>query len=316
MNMLLSIVIPVYNRAELVVRTLDSIASSQYRPLELVIVDDGSEDTSLDVCRQWAAAHRSEDFTVEVLAEPHHGSNLARNAGLEHTHGDYVFFFDSDDLFCGDALDDVAEAAEHEEADIFFLPSVLESNGQARVRPYQTKPSLCLHILNSMFSTQSMVFRREWLENLYGWNEQATVWQDWELGAIALMYHPRVHWLCQRTYHRVMLHPESITGSSFAQTLNGTIITMRSVKDDLLYAPDVTKEECSQCVQALYFRAMIMAGKLRLEKHTEGVEAYQKLASEIIPKPSFSLKMFGKLLYHYTAIGGRGAWRLAYLIIR
>ena len=316
MNMLLSIVIPVYNRAELVVRTLDSIASSQYRPLELVIVDDGSEDTSLDVCRQWAAAHRSEDFTVEVLAEPHHGSNLARNVGLEHTHGDYVFFFDSDDLFCGDALDDVAEAAEHEEADIFFLPSVLESNGQARVRPYQTKPSLCLHILNSMFSTQSMVFRREWLEYLCGWNEQVSVWQDWELGAFALMHHPRVHWLCQRTYHRVMLHPQSITGRNFAQTLDGTLFTMRCVMEDLMSAQDMTKEDILRSVQALYFRAMIMAGKLRIEKHQEGVEAYLKLASEIIPKPSLAVKWYGKLLYNYTAIGGRGAWRLAYLFVR
>ena len=315
MKPLLSIVVPVYNRASLVVRTLDSMAASEYRPLEILLVDDGSFDDSLAVCRQWAEAHREEGLSIEVLNEPHRGGNAARNVGLKHCRGDYVFFFDSDDLFCGDALDDVAAAVSSEDADMLFLPVVQEKDGRAQVRAYQPKASLSLHVLNSMFSTESMVFRRAWLMELGGWNEQVTVWQDWELGARALMHHPRIQWLCERTYHRVLLHPQSVTGHNFSQTLDGTLATMRMVAEEVKQASSLSETVRHKSLLAMYYRAMLMAAKLCKEGHKAGDEAYRELAKQILPMVSCSHRGMARFLGAYTAWGGRGAWRMAAALV-
>ena len=78
----LSIIIPVYNRAHVLMRTLDSIAASSRLPEALILVDNGSQDTSLDVCRQWAARHSTDGFRVSVIESSRRGASVARNAGL------------------------------------------------------------------------------------------------------------------------------------------------------------------------------------------------------------------------------------------
>ena len=65
---LISIVIPVYNRAAVVTRTLDSVFAQTARPLQLILVDNASTDGSAELLRQWAATHDSSDFGVRLLS--------------------------------------------------------------------------------------------------------------------------------------------------------------------------------------------------------------------------------------------------------
>ena len=71
---LISIVIPVYNRAAVVTRTLDSVFAQTARPLQLILVDNASTDGSAELLRQWAATHDSSDFGVRLLSEPQPGA--------------------------------------------------------------------------------------------------------------------------------------------------------------------------------------------------------------------------------------------------
>ena len=315
MNRLLSIVLPVYNREAYVIRTLESICASTYRPVELIIVDNGSTDGSLQLCEEWAADHRCEDFEVQVLQEEKRGANSARNRGLAACKGDYVAFFDSDDLFCSDALTDVAKAVEEEEADLLFLPVEEWVEGQARRRTYRKSSKPQVHILNSMLSTASMIFRTQWLRELGGWDESLSIWQDWELGVRVLLHRPRIHWLCERVYHQNMVHAASITGSSFSEHVMEIIAAMRRAVEDVERDPQLSERERSGCRKALYFRAAIMAGKLRQEGNAEGAAAFRKVAETVIPHPLKNVKMTGLMLENYTALGGRGAWRLALALV-
>ena len=91
--MLVSIIIPVYNVAPYLRETLDSVVNQTYKDLEIIIVDDGSNDGSSAICEEYASA----DKRIKLIHQSNKGLSGARNTGLEHATGDYVSFIDSDD---------------------------------------------------------------------------------------------------------------------------------------------------------------------------------------------------------------------------
>lgn len=88
-----SIIVPVYYAEKYIRRCVDSILNQTYQNLEVILVDDGSQDTSLDICEAYA----KEDNRVRVYHNENHGVSYTRNYGLEYAEGDYVVFVDADD---------------------------------------------------------------------------------------------------------------------------------------------------------------------------------------------------------------------------
>lgn len=93
---LFSVVIPTYNRETLLGATLDSLFAQECDDWELIVVDDGSTDGTLEVVRQYADANPGR---VRLLEQDHGGCAAARNRGAGVAHGEYLAFLDSDDLW-------------------------------------------------------------------------------------------------------------------------------------------------------------------------------------------------------------------------
>lgn len=112
-----SVIVAVYNGMPYLTESLDSVFGQDLdaRRYEVIVVDDGSTDGSIDVERRFAAEHPN-----CVLVElPHSGSPAApRNAGIERARGRYLFFFDADDILASYALSDMLAAAEANDVDI------------------------------------------------------------------------------------------------------------------------------------------------------------------------------------------------------
>lgn len=92
-----SIIIPNYNRANLIGETLDSIVGQTYENWECIIVDDGSIDNSIEVISKYV----EKDNRFLLFQRPtdySKGANACRNIGMQKSKGDYIIFFDSDDL--------------------------------------------------------------------------------------------------------------------------------------------------------------------------------------------------------------------------
>lgn len=97
---LVSVVVPTYNRAQLITDALDSISSQEYRPIEIIVVDDGSTDDTADVLGQWKEANeRDGELTLHTICQQNQGGNVARNRGVAEASGLYIAFLDSDDLW-------------------------------------------------------------------------------------------------------------------------------------------------------------------------------------------------------------------------
>ena len=89
----ISIIVPVYNRQYTIEACLQGILSSKYKNIEVIVVNDGSTDKSLDICQQYA----NSDDRLVVINQPNAGVSAARNAAIEVSTGDWITFVDSDD---------------------------------------------------------------------------------------------------------------------------------------------------------------------------------------------------------------------------
>lgn len=111
---LISVIVPVYNVEQYLDQCLESIVSQTYPRLEILVVDDGSTDSSGDMCDRWA----ERDSRICVTHQPNGGLSAARNTALDRMSGEHVIMVDSDDVLHPDAAACLLSAMERHQADI------------------------------------------------------------------------------------------------------------------------------------------------------------------------------------------------------
>ena len=109
-----SVIIPVYNVEEYLRQCMDSIVTQTLKEIEIICVDDGSTDHSVEILEEYAQL----DKRVIILKQQNAGAGAARNNGMRHATGKYLSFLDSDDFFDSKMLEKAYEKAEEDEADI------------------------------------------------------------------------------------------------------------------------------------------------------------------------------------------------------
>ncbi|WP_051656614.1 glycosyltransferase family 2 protein [Butyrivibrio sp. AE3004] len=100
MNNLISVILTVYNRENYLSRCIDSILAQKNVNFEIIIIDDGSTDSSPQICDEYASKYDN----IRVIHEKNAGLSVARNTGLDNVKGDFVFFIDDDDYLPEDSL--------------------------------------------------------------------------------------------------------------------------------------------------------------------------------------------------------------------
>jgi len=95
---LVSVIIPTFNRAAFIINTLNSVSQQSYRPIEVLIVDDGSTDETEKVVLDWKDIHETLDFQINYIFQSNQGAPAARNNGIRNAKGKYFQFLDSDDI--------------------------------------------------------------------------------------------------------------------------------------------------------------------------------------------------------------------------
>lgn len=110
----ISIIIPVYNVEIYIRKCLESVVKQTYQNLQIIVVDDGSTDTSGEICNQYAG----NDKRIKVIHQENAGLSEARNAGMRQATGDYIMFLDSDDWVAEDICTYLAKPLQRHQAEI------------------------------------------------------------------------------------------------------------------------------------------------------------------------------------------------------
>jgi glycosyltransferase involved in cell wall biosynthesis len=101
---LISVIIPVFNASKFVDKAIDSILKQSYKKIELILIDDGSEDNSLKIMNSYKKIYKD----IKIISQKNYGAGIARNQGIDVAKGKYIMFLDADDFFekgcCANAL--------------------------------------------------------------------------------------------------------------------------------------------------------------------------------------------------------------------
>lgn len=319
---LVSVIVTVHNREATVERALASVAAQTYRPLQIVAVDNASSDNSRAIVERWMTreltrknGHRVDCLLVDEMRQ---GACVARNAGLGHAGGEWIAFFDDDDEMSPCFIENMMQSLLSQPAScnrfswVVARTLMVMPDGREVVRAGWKNPSICHHLLGNFISTQSFVVHRELLDHVGKWNESLPCWNDYALGAALLCASPHPVWN-EGVYHRIYQHADSITGNSVGGKCEQIAAALCAVQETI--DRDCSAPMRERARKALFFRSAIVAGLLLREGH-------RQLAARFLEQPfasghrmSLWTRMCGVVLRHYVFWGGRGAWRLAILML-
>lgn len=131
----ISIIVPVYNAVSYLPQTIESLLSQTYKDIELILVDDGSTDDSLAVCKRYES-----DPRVVVIHQDNGGRSCARNTGLVRASGDFVGFMDDDDVAHPKMFESLYHALVSTDSDISMCQMIYGGEDEAFRKPRQERP--------------------------------------------------------------------------------------------------------------------------------------------------------------------------------
>ena len=126
----ISVVVPVYNTEKYLKRCLNSLINQTFKDIEIICVDDGSTDNSMEILNEYAA----KDSRIKIITQSNAGVSVARNNGIKIATGDYISFIDADDSVDLKFLDKLYNAATTNNSDIAVAPIIRKKKSTERFR--------------------------------------------------------------------------------------------------------------------------------------------------------------------------------------
>lgn len=229
-----SVVIAAYNAATTIMDALESVHHQHYRPIEVIVIDDGSTDDTVAVIERSGLAST-------IIRQANQGPSHARNAGIHRARGDWIAFLDADDVWHPAKLaEQIAVVERHEDAAIVATDWArsLDQLGQAPANDLEWFGYRDLVVLNR-FQTSTVLMRRAVLHDIGGFDASLDGVEDWDCwlrgalhGPVALLHAPLVLYrdspggvskdlrrlrrgaiaIMERERRRGALHPQDVDG--------------------------------------------------------------------------------------------------------
>lgn len=181
MHSLVSVIVPVYNAAATIAETIASVYSQQYSNWELILVDDGSKDNSLEILSGY------NDPRVKVFSQPNRGVAAARNLGISKASGKYIAFLDADDLWRADKLQKSLEALTSGSYALVYT-DVMEFESDLKMarfhtysEPVDVNDDYHRLLTHDYISTLTVVVEKEVLDTVGNFDEMLFGTEDWDL---------------------------------------------------------------------------------------------------------------------------------------
>ena len=200
-----SVIIPVYNVERYLKRCIDSLIGQNYSNIEILLIDDGSKDASLSICKEYEA----KDSRIQVFHKENEGLGLTRNYGIKKSVGEYITFVDSDDYLIPDAINSMVSIATEYEVDV-VIANMYYKNEKMKVtlseRIYtdnEIKDILLTHMMGNhgkrmdaiSYTATAKLFRKKLFDNnnIQFPSERKLIWED-------LAFSVELYPLCKKVY--------------------------------------------------------------------------------------------------------------------
>lgn len=301
-----TIIVPVLDREDLITRCLDSIFNQSYRPIRLIVVDNGSTDSTRTVAFDWLSEHRSEDFSTILLSEPTPKASNARNCGLKNVETEKVMFFDSDDTMNRNCIEKaMGTFTDDPDCDVAVWRARMHLlSGQKRVTRMNRKKPFYAHLIHGLLRPQGIMLKTSLAIEAGCWNPALTSWDDLEFGVRIMLLNPKIIFI-DDILTDIYSQEKSITGTSFLASKGTYELALHDISQAIAGSNHPDKPHLRRLVA---YRTMILGAIY----HREG----DRKAGHILLETALKEKSLNCrqrisfiLAYHYTRLGGRGAYR-------
>jgi glycosyltransferase involved in cell wall biosynthesis len=171
---MISIIIPVYNGAEKIVKTLQSIQNQSYQDFEIIIVNDGSSDGVENVCANYLKNIQSNNHYI-FINQNNAGAPAARNRGWQEARGQYLFFCDADAILAPLALEKMQTALDNHPEASYAYPSFRWGKKLFKLEEFKADKLKNMPYIHTM----ALIRREDFPKN--GWDIRIKKLQDWDL---------------------------------------------------------------------------------------------------------------------------------------
>lgn len=301
----ISVVVPVFNREQLIERCLDSILRQTLLPKEIIVVDNGSVDSTYHTVKEWMTKNSLSGVNMKLLSEESPGACAARRKGLENATGDYLIFFDSDDEMHSDLIEKAANViSSNPETDIVcWKVRIHQLDKSIKIPAFITKNIIESHLIHTLLRPQGYMVRKDFLVKAGGWQKSVDVWNDYELGLRLLIKKPILKAI-DEILAEIYAQEISITGKNFSSKEGKWERTLEEMEEENKNSGIPEKDSI---IKILNYRKAILAAHYQREGNKGGAK---KLMKQTLKEISFKDKMHLIFSYHYTKLGLRGAWRI------
>lgn len=170
MKPLISVIIANYNYGHYLAEAIESVLAQRYAQVEVIFIDDGSSDDSLEIARR---------YPITVLAQPNQGVSAARNNAAQYAHGEYLLFLDSDDLLYPDSLEVLQQRLEKEGPRAGFAYGQLQYFGEKETI-FKSQAFDPRTLSRENYIQTSALIRREAFHRVGGFDRGFELREDWE----------------------------------------------------------------------------------------------------------------------------------------
>ncbi|OKH33365.1 glycosyl transferase family A [[Phormidium ambiguum] IAM M-71] len=178
---LISVIIPVFNSEKTIRGTLESVLKQSFTDLELIVINDGSQDTTLEIINQ------IKDSRLKVFSYPNAGVSASRNRGIFQAIGEYISFLDSDDLWTSDKLESQLKALQtNPQAGVAYSwTNYIDESGKFLYSGNKVALNGNVYeqllLQNFIESGSNVLIRKEALNQVGGFDESLFGPEDWDL---------------------------------------------------------------------------------------------------------------------------------------
>ena len=231
----ISVIVPVYNTEKYLHHCIDSILSQTFIDFELLLIDDGSKDSSGTICDEYAA----KDNRVRVFHKENGGTSSARNMGLDNARGEYITFVDSDDWIDTTMYESMYSLAIEKKVDAVYCDIILHlEHEQTEYHSYNNKFEDhklmydCLAPIDVVYFSMSnkliakKVYDNNNIKAIYG----ANMWEDVELAIRTRYFVKKSYVINKGFYHYNRCNPTSTTRAQMQRLINGQIERVQQIE--------------------------------------------------------------------------------------
>lgn len=300
MSQLISIISPVFNRADLLQATAESVLAQTWQNWEWIIVDDGSADNTVDYCKRLYLKEQRVRF-FERNTEPK-GACACRNIGLQKSEGEFVIFLDSDDLLAPFCLEQrIAAFNNKPNLDFLVFPQLLfkETPGDHN---YYWNVDKEIDDLDRFLSGDGVwpisgpIWRSNSIKDSLAWNQKLTIWQDVDFHIRALlqgMKYEKVSVVKPDIFIRKQDSSLSRTGYNNLPQFISRLEVFKNTFDKLWSEGQVEKHKNG--LRKMFFQLFVTAANL---KYWNSVKWLMGRASRSTLFTEQELRTFGKYFLH------------------